>query len=1036
MNRDVFSNTEFSSLREQLNQEILRRGTFRWWDPLTTPTVGQDRTPPLSLPAVAPRVPVDDRTYTINNPSEGSIEETRNIRYPAHGEFPAGEEPGTMSPAPSTSAAQVNADEMRNALVGLAKIHDINLFYGRDEVKFLAFRDPQGIEDILKKAQADELSLPLMESDIPAELEDPNGGLIDRKHDSWPHRIPTEYPIEQGKYVMPSGERDGEEAFEPGLGPENFFDDHGAPEGVGDFHPYNPAYSATPNRDWDNQGRDRGTQSSKIHVGGIPSAGYGPNPRNPVQGESYPSRPVYGGVATSCNVACTGLCYLTCDNQCSESCTTTCWNRCGEACTASCGNVCTGCTTMCYNTCKTKCENSTGYSCLKAGAKTVKITASGGKDGIPAKNELTTEIYTCNGCAYTCQFYPNKKTSCWDAACMGKCFNTCESSCSTSCYGGCIDNTKEEGSSYKTGHGRGCSGGCTLNCVGRCSGVCAGYCVQTCWHACKATCSDNCAWTCSNDCGTGCEIGCTNGCETNCVNHLESGTSCNGGCESTCEHGCSNNCVAIGCRSICGTGSADACEANCRLNCMSTSCTAMCSDACSSECTTCVNTCGWQCGACTSNCSTGCEAECNITCSATCEHSCETNCVHSCEETCGGCSNLCYSCVGMCIGICSVKCEAGCTNCTNNCSWWCDNTCGRSCFSNCSNRCITNCSGSCSTFLMSETTMTAGPERDPISDGYRYPHPRNRWEERESFKLFQDIAPYRKPRKKDPLVTVEINKERNITVYGEIVDSFTAYQTSIDGGIYSTTEDGKIHINLEMLTPEVEANSPNADGGDAIWIIVIRTPGTILTREDILYRVPIGFRGYFYSYDEDGNAVVVIERDVFLYPPESCDCDQFVEMTEDEFMAIWEERRKEIQSEDGGFIVGMTEEGVHEIWNSDNDPYMIPPGPECGCGNMYEISIDIIMDIWDPAVEGHDCDEYEEMTDKDLNEIWNGERTEIPSEQDGIFHGMTEGETEKIWKSDEDPRAIDSGEPCECGDMYEIDIDSAEDAWKDGMNDE
>ena len=50
MNRDLYSNTEFTDLKRRLNQEIQRRGTYSWWDPLTLPSVGEDRTPPLTLP--------------------------------------------------------------------------------------------------------------------------------------------------------------------------------------------------------------------------------------------------------------------------------------------------------------------------------------------------------------------------------------------------------------------------------------------------------------------------------------------------------------------------------------------------------------------------------------------------------------------------------------------------------------------------------------------------------------------------------------------------------------------------------------------------------------------------------------------------------------------------------------------------------------------------------------------------------------------------------------------------------------------------
>jgi hypothetical protein len=99
----------------------------------------------------------------------------------------------------------------------------------------------------------------------------------------------------------------------------------------------------------------------------------------------------------------------------------------------------------------------------------------------------------------------------------------------------------------------------------------------------------------------------------------------------------------------------------------------------------------------------------------------------------------------MCIGVCSVKCEVTCSNCTGQCSWWCDTQCNQTCFSDCVSRCINSCSGSCATYLTSEAKTTKGPERKPTAEGYMYPDPSNRWQERESFKLFQQVDPYKAP---------------------------------------------------------------------------------------------------------------------------------------------------------------------------------------------------------------------------------------------------------------------------------------------------
>ena len=868
MNNNLWSNTEFTEIKKRLNQEIQRRGTFKWWDPLTTPSVGQDKSSPLSIPEIGDRFPVNEKTYTINNPSDGSIEKTKNVLYPDRGENPAGEDPSDETSVPNISAAKMSFDEMRNFLVGLSKIQDINLFYGRDEVEYTAFRDPNGIEEVLIAAEASELNKPLSESDLSPVKPDPNGNITDYRNPRYPENVNITYPMENGQYVMPSGESDGEEALEfEGLSEKNFYDDYGAKPGDGDFHPYNPFISPIVDRNWNDQGHDRKDEKTHITQGGVKSSSYGPNPRNPEMGNMYVSRPVKGGVRTSCNVACTGLCYQTCDNECSESCSTTCWNRCGNACTSSCGNLCTGCSTMCYSSCKTKCENTSGYSCLKAGARTVKIYTKGGHNGEYASNHIESTYYTCQGCSYTCQFYPNKKTTCWDADCMSKCFTSCTNSCSTSCYGGCIDNASENNGEFKSGKGRGCSGGCTINCVGECKGVCEGTCIHTCYSACKQTCSDNCAYQCSTHCGSGCEDTCINDCKDECKDKASS-HACNNTCTGMCQNDCNSNCVGWGCRSICGIDNAGACDSNCRLSCMSSSCTSLCENACSSICSSCVNSCGWQCGPCVSECSNGCGAACNITCTATCEYSCETNCVHSCTEECGGCSNLCYSCVGMCIGVCSVKCENGCSTCSNMCSYWCDITCNRGCASDCSNVCINTCSGSCSTFLKSEPTKTPGPERDPIANGYIYPHPKNRWEERESFKIYTDILPYKKPvpEPTNPKVLITFNDKLNLEVI--CVDGLTwiTYATTLIGGVWSVdSETGDISVNEDFLAAEIPESKPSLDGNRGIFVVrVYNNPDIPLLPEDVESKLPWGFETIGPLYNKDGDMVCIIQRHVTM----------------------------------------------------------------------------------------------------------------------------------------------------------------------------
>ena len=851
MDKRLWSNKEFNEIKERINKEILRRGSFRWNDPLTYPSVGQDKSPAIEIPRDGNNKLITDKSYTINNPSSGAIIETRN-RYTDEGSSLANEEHKDGGSGPDTSAAIVNVDEMRNYLIGLAKIQDIKLFYGRDEEYGTAFRDPNGIEDVLISAESDELNRDYRGYGFKM---DPNNGF-NYKHYTYPDlktSMAAGYKKEDGKWVMPSGEYDGEEILDGELNENNFFDDYGAEPGDGDFHPYNPAVSKIVNRDWILQGesrnRGRGPEIIKNSYGGIKSSEYGPNPRNPEKGKPFKGRPVKEGVPGSCMNMCTGLCSFSCDDQCSESCSSTCFFRCGNQCTSSCGNLCTGCSGQCYSSCKSKCENTAGYACLKAGAKAVKIYSTGGRNGEPAQNHLDAEFYTCSGCSYSCQFYPNKKTTCWDAGCMGKCFTACTNSCSTSCYGGCIDNASENKGDYKSGQGRGCSGGCTVNCIGDCTGTCQGDCVQTCYSSCVEQCTDNCDRKCSTHCGSGCENTCLNGCKDECSG-MSTSRNCRTGCTSNCQNDCISNCVANSCKSTCGTGNSESCDSNCRLSCMSSSCTSLCSNACSSTCTSCVNTCGFQCGACSSTCSTDCGALCNINCTGDCENSCSKNCVQSCSEQCGACSSLCYSCVGMCIGICSFKCESTCTSCANQCSYWCDNSCVKECFGNCSIYCISTCSNSCIGSVSSNSNKLTQPYT-------------NREEERKSYKIFEDIPPYKykEVEKKKYKVIIKFDDTNKFVVDNELDLKWLAYSTTNIAGVFIINKDtGEISFNEDFFNDELnQLGNVYLTEELSMFIIKFIKPEIELDMNNLGIKLPWGF-DYIGPLKYKGDVAFIIKR--------------------------------------------------------------------------------------------------------------------------------------------------------------------------------
>ena len=108
MDKRLWSNKEFNEIKERINKEILRRGTFRWNDPLTYPAVGQDRSPATEIPEDGKKRLITDKSYTINNPSDGAIIETRN-RYTDEGSSLSNTEDN-----PNIFAAIVNLDELKN----------------------------------------------------------------------------------------------------------------------------------------------------------------------------------------------------------------------------------------------------------------------------------------------------------------------------------------------------------------------------------------------------------------------------------------------------------------------------------------------------------------------------------------------------------------------------------------------------------------------------------------------------------------------------------------------------------------------------------------------------------------------------------------------------------------------------------------------------------------------------------------------------------------------------------------------------------
>ena len=684
MNPKYFSSKEFKKLREEINEEIKRRGTYSWWNPLVPPTVGQDRTSPLVTPPESPEMKITDRTYTINTPSSESIEETKNIHFPLIGDNPAN--------GRNDSSSKLEIEEIKNLLVGLAKILNIDLYYGREEEPGLPFRDPNKIEEALKKAQSDILNEEKTTDNSDGAYEDPNGGL-NKESDEFPIEGHVgRYKEENGKYVMEAGESNGEE----GVPNEEFFFD--------DYKPFNTKPGEVVDRSWNEE-----SSKKKVIEEIPPSSTYGMNPRNPEAGTSFRSRPVQQGVPGSCRLQCTGLCYTTCHSECSESCATTCHQRCGEACTANCGNICTGCTTLCMYTCKTCCRDRAGYSCIKAG-----VTPN-------SKGSHSCE----DSCSYSCRFYPNRSATCTDAGCKQLCFNSCLYSCEATCSKSCIDNPSEH-SSFTKGIGRGCRSECSADCVSTCFTVCVGECVHSCFGCCKTSCWDNCNIQCSTICGQGCAASCVNG---------EKGTCGKNNCTALCSKNCNTSCFSSSCRTQCGIDGTSSCSSCCRMSCTESSCTAVCENACYSQCSSCAFNCSHSClDHCKGTCGGCCNYNCDNYCDMQCQLDCTSYCMHSCNNECSSCSNLCYSCVGKCIGQCSVRCSGQCSHCSNNCSFHCDTSCHKICMMTCDRSCKNHCSNQCSNIADSTSIMH---NIKPTNPTYHTPNPSNTKEEIEALKIIK-----------------------------------------------------------------------------------------------------------------------------------------------------------------------------------------------------------------------------------------------------------------------------------------------------------
>lgn len=160
-----------------------------------------------------------------------------------------------------------------------------------------------------------------------------------------------------------------------------------------------------------------------------------------------------------------------------------------------------------------------------------------------------------------------------------------------------------------------------------------------------------------------------------------------------------------------------------------------------------------------------------------------------------------------------------------------------------------------------------GPIRTPTSDGYIYKFPKNRWEERESFKVIRKIAPYL-PEYKEPefIIKVDFDEDRNLEITAPEGVEWVIYQSTINGGVYSIDDNtGEIVVNESMLTEWPEVNHPNYNDANGIYVIRFFYNHEVqYTKDDILVKVPFGFDVQIIKGETESDAYVIIEADPFL----------------------------------------------------------------------------------------------------------------------------------------------------------------------------
>jgi hypothetical protein len=179
------------------------------------------------------------------------------------------------------------------------------------------------------------------------------------------------------------------------------------------------------------------------------------------------------------------------------------------------------------------------------------------------------------------------------------------------------------------------------------------------------------------------------------------------------------------------------------------------------------------------------------------------------------------------------------------------------------------CSGSCITFLESLTkTALPGAFRPPTAEGFAYPLPANRWEEREAFRFRFSPGDVIRGEIKYPdrtyLVKIYFDEEKHLHVETPEGIVWLIKSTTLIGGVWDIDqESGLIKVNQKQLDAILADTVLNEDGGRGIFVVMLKNnPSIPIPPDEIFVGIPWGYES-LEIMDPDHNIIVIIQERLF-----------------------------------------------------------------------------------------------------------------------------------------------------------------------------